>query len=131
MEYEKKASVHAAISDFLGEGCPCVVCLRAEKERLVPEISERIELIALKIVLGENDLEEANYEVDLMTDFQVRAMLPGKKERLRLIVEKKKTAREKQKNEPIEEFHLPGNSVVGHTVRGGRRVVRKGSEMGG
>ncbi len=104
------------------------------KEGLAPEISERIELLALLIETGESKLSAGSALVNNMSDSLVNELLLKQRARMSTQLEAEKFTREKNEAEPAEkEIGIPGGYAPSSskTAGGGRRIIRKGYTMQG
>lgn len=93
--------------------------------------AKRKELKRLMVELGEQNPSYASRLVNRLDDDAVEILLAKKraKRALQLEVEaiaKKNNAEEPEQSSLVEE---PSKSVFEHTTGGGKRIIRKGSEM--
>lgn len=127
MDYQKKANVHAAMAMVRNETwqCDCKACKRAKRESYMPQITERIELIALIIETGEGNSRQASRQVNLMDDDEVKLFIPKKLERLNAQIAIERLTKKNLKQEPAEKnIEHPAN-IEPQTAGGGKRIIRK------
>lgn len=126
MDYQKLASVHAAMTAIRNEvwGCDCRSCKRARKEGYAPQITERIELIALIVETGEDNLTLANRLARGASDENVRILLSKKRQRLAAQMETEKSVSKNQITEANEKDIKTPYDQEGQTAGGGRRIIK-------
>lgn len=95
----------------------------------------RKELKELIVQLGETTPGVASFQVDRLDDEEVKTMLPHKRARrahqleVEAITQRNHAAEQEEPDLLLDNFDF--ENPVGHVMRGGRRIIRKGSEMGG
>lgn len=92
---------------------------------------DREELKSLMIRLGEITLDDADYGISTMTNEDVRKLLSKKREMLARQLEIEEIIKKNNATEPEERNLEDSKSLIGKTTGGGKRIIRKGHEMGG
>lgn len=131
MGYQNSAVLHAAQAIVRNQAwiCKCSSCKRMRREGIAPQITERIELKALMVELGEQILSSASGEVNKINDDEVKDLLQKKRARMQLQNEFERIAAEKRAKEAAEKNIAVPYPTKGQGAGGGKRIIRSGKEM--